>query len=40
MKINTNKANLLISAVRKEQYPATSMPEVAFTGKKREEEME
>ncbi len=33
MKINTNKANLLISAVRKEQYPATSMPEVAFIGR-------
>ncbi len=33
MKVNTNKANLLISAVRKEQYPATSMPEVAFIGR-------
>lgn len=33
MKVNTNKAKLLISAVRKEQYPATSMPEVAFIGR-------
>ena len=33
MKVNTNKATLLISAVRKEQYPATSMPEVAFIGR-------
>ncbi len=33
MKINTNNAKLLISAVRKEQYPATSMPEVAFIGR-------
>ncbi len=33
MKVNTNKAKLLISAVRKEQYPATSMPEIAFIGR-------
>ena len=33
MKVNTNKAKLLISAVRKEQYPATTIPEVAFIGR-------
>jgi len=33
MKVNTNNATLLISAVRKEQYPSTAMPEVAFIGR-------
>ena len=33
MKINTNKTKLLISAVKKEQYPATAIPEVALVGR-------
>lgn len=33
MKINTNKAKLLISAVKKEQYPATAIPEIALVGR-------
>jgi len=33
MKINTNNAKLLISAVRKDQYPATAIPEIALVGR-------
>ncbi len=33
MKINIHKAEFLLSAVRKEHYPVTSMPEVAFIGR-------
>lgn len=33
MKINTNKAKLLISAVKKEQYPSTAIPEIALVGR-------
>lgn len=33
MKINTNKAKLLISAVKKEQYPPTAIPEIALVGR-------
>lgn len=33
MKINTNNLKLLISAVRKEQYPATAIPEIALVGR-------
>ena len=33
MKINTNKSKLLISAVKKEQYPPTAIPEVALVGR-------
>lgn len=33
MKINTNKTKLLISAVKKEQYPATAIPEIALAGR-------
>ncbi len=33
MKVNIHKALFLLSAVKKEQYPATSMPEVAFIGR-------
>ena len=33
MKINTNKVKLLISAVKKEQYPATAIPEIALVGR-------
>lgn len=33
MKINTNKAKLLISAVKKEQYPITAIPEIALVGR-------
>lgn len=33
MKINTNNVKLLISAVRKDQYPATAIPEIALVGR-------
>lgn len=33
MKVNIHKAELLLSAVKKEHYPITSMPEVAFIGR-------
>lgn len=33
MKVNIHKAEFLLSAVKKEQYPVTSMPEVAFIGR-------
>lgn len=33
MKINTNNAKLLISAVKKEQYPATAIAEIALVGR-------
>lgn len=33
MKVNVHKAEFLLSAVKKEHYPVTSMPEVAFIGR-------
>lgn len=33
MKINTNNVKLLVSAVKKEQYPATLHPEIALVGR-------
>lgn len=33
MKVNIHKAEFLLSAVKKEHYPVTSMPEVAFIGR-------
>lgn len=33
MKVNVHKAKFLLSAVKKEHYPVTSMPEVAFIGR-------
>lgn len=33
MKVNIHKAEFLLSAVRKEHYPATIVPEVAFIGR-------
>lgn len=33
MKLNTNKAELMISAVRKAQYPNTAVPEIALVGR-------
>ena len=33
MKINTNKAKLLISAVKKEEYPVSAIPEIALVGR-------
>ena len=33
MKVNIHKAEFLLSAVKKEHYPITSMPEVAFIGR-------
>jgi len=33
MKVNVHKAEFLLSAVKKEQYPVTNMPEVAFIGR-------
>lgn len=33
MKINVHKAEFLLSAVKKEHYPVTNMPEVAFIGR-------
>ena len=33
MKVNTNRVELMISAVQKKQYPNTSMPEIALAGR-------
>ena len=33
MKVNVHKAEFLLSAVKKEHYPVTNMPEVAFIGR-------
>lgn len=33
MKVNIHKAEFLLSAVKKEHYPVTTMPEVAFIGR-------
>ncbi|MBE7036314.1 MAG: ribosome biogenesis GTP-binding protein YsxC, partial [Ruminococcaceae bacterium] len=33
MKVNTNNVNLVISAVKKMQYPNTNMPEIALAGR-------
>ncbi len=33
MKVNTNRVNLMISAVKKVQYPNTHMPEIALAGR-------
>ncbi|MBQ3554325.1 MAG: YihA family ribosome biogenesis GTP-binding protein [Clostridia bacterium] len=33
MKLNTNKVELMISAVRKNQYPNTVLPEIALVGR-------
>lgn len=33
MKVNIHKAEFLLSAVKKEHYPVSSMPEVAFIGR-------
>ena len=33
MKVNPNNLELLISAVRKEQYPPTVVPEIALVGR-------
>lgn len=33
MKVNVHKAEFLLSAVKKEHYPITSMPEIAFIGR-------
>lgn len=33
MKVNVHKAEFLLSAVKKEHYPVTTMPEVAFIGR-------
>ena len=33
MKLNTNKVELLISAVKKAQYPNTAVPEIALAGR-------
>ena len=33
MKINLNNANFLLSGVKKEHYPVTTVPEIAFAGR-------
>ena len=33
MKINLNNANFLLSGVKKEHYPVTTIPEIAFAGR-------
>ena len=33
MKINPNNIDLIISAVKEEQYPETEVPEVALSGR-------